>query len=297
MSLDRNRLSKSVNKLRKFLRKGGNSLRPQEVHDFRTHARRLEAMMEALGLGSKGKYRRLLRDVARLRKRAGKVRDMDVLTGHALTVRIEDEQDCSVELLECLGAERYQQAKKLAKQVENSRQVLRERMKRSSAHIDSLLTKRDKKQIQAKNKAQAETMASALQLSSHLKTPPRLNKGNLHSYRLQVKQLRYVLQMSEAANHQKFINRLGVIKDAIGEWHDWEELSTLATDLLYHGSTCKLLRELKTICREKYDRALSLTNEMRDAYLPELENAGRKKNKQSRRLARPVLTATSAIME
>jgi hypothetical protein len=44
MSLDRNRLSKSVNKLQKFLKKGGNSLRPQEVHDFRTHARRIEAM-------------------------------------------------------------------------------------------------------------------------------------------------------------------------------------------------------------------------------------------------------------
>jgi CHAD domain-containing protein len=235
----------------------------------------------------------LLRDVARLRKRAGKVRDMDVLTGHALTVRIEGEQDCSVELLEYLGAERYQQAKKLEKQVENSREGL----KRSLAHMDSLLNKRDKKQIKANNKAQAEAAASALQLSSHLKTPPRLNKGNLHSYRLQVKQLRYVLQMSEAANHQKFVDRLGVIKDAIGEWHDWEELSSLATELLNHGRTCKLLRELKRICKEKYDRALSLTNEMRDAYLPELEDAGRKKNKQSRRLARPVLTATSAIVE
>jgi hypothetical protein len=55
--------------------------------------------------------------------------------------------------------------------VENSRQVLRERLKRSSAHMDSLLTKLDKKQIQVKNKTQAEAMASALQLSSHLKTP------------------------------------------------------------------------------------------------------------------------------
>src|SRR4026207_1585175 len=112
MSLDSNRLTKSVKKLRKFLKQASNTPRPEEVHSFRTHARRLEATLEALGLDSEDNGRRL-RDLVRLRKRAGKVRDMDVLTADALTVRLDDEQNCSVQLLEYLGAERYRQAKKL----------------------------------------------------------------------------------------------------------------------------------------------------------------------------------------
>ena len=60
-------------------------------------------------------------------------------------------------------------------------------------------------------------MATALQLSSRLKTPARLAKGTLHSYRLKVKELRYVLQMADAAEHQKFIDKLSEVKDAIGK--------------------------------------------------------------------------------
>ena len=120
MSLDSNRLTKSVKKLRKFLKQASNTPRPEEVHSFRTHARRLEATLEALGLDSEDNERPL-RDLVRLRKRAGKVRDMDVLTANALTVRLDDEQNCSVQLLEYLGAERYRQAKKLGREVESCR--------------------------------------------------------------------------------------------------------------------------------------------------------------------------------
>ena len=140
-------------------------------------------------------------------------------------------------------------------------------------------------------------MATALQLASRLKTPARLSKRTLHSYRLKVKELRYVLQMADAAEHHKFIDKLSEVKDAIGEWHDWDELSGIATELLNHGSRCKLLRELKAVRDSKYDRALLLANEMRNTYLPWRANAGTSKGRQARRLARPVLIATSAIAE
>jgi len=292
MSLDKNRLLKSVSKLRKLLKKR-KSISPEEVHDVRTHTRRFEASIEALGLKSRGNEKRVVRDLAPLRKRSGKIRDMDVFTVCASTVHIEGEQDCAVRLLEHLGTKRYRRAKKMMRQIGKYRQVLRQRLKRSLAHIDRLLS--DTKN--AKNFAPTDAMATALQLSSRLKTPARLGKGTLHSYRLKVKELRYVLQMADAAEHQKFIDKLSEVKDAIGEWHDWDELSGIARESLNHGTGCKLLRELKAVRDSKYDRALLLANEMRNSYLPWRANAGNSKGRQARRLARPVVIATSAIAE
>ena len=290
MSVDRNRLRKCVTKLRKLLKKQ-KLMDPEAIHHFRTQARRFEASAEALGFKSGDNAGRLFRNLAQLRKLAGKVRDMDVFTGRVLTLNVEGEQDCAVRLLGHLGGKRFRHTKKMTQRVGKYRQGLRQGLKRSLAHMDRLLN-----DANGKNAAPTDAMASALELSSRLKKPARLNKGNLHSYRLKVKELRYVLQISDAAKHQTFIDKLSEVKDAIGEWHDWDQLNGIATGLLTHGSRCKLLRELRAVRNTKYDRALSLANGMRDTYLP-WATAGSSKAKQTRRLARPVLVATSAIAE
>ena len=87
---------------------------PEKVHDLRTSTRRFEAMFEALSLDAQGISKSTVKNLARFRKRAGKVRDMDVLTGYAATVRRQrGEEECAVQLLEFLGARRRKFAKKL----------------------------------------------------------------------------------------------------------------------------------------------------------------------------------------
>jgi CHAD domain-containing protein len=135
-------------------------------------------------------------------------------------------------------------------------------------------------------------MAEALRLSSELSDPPRLDRRNMHPYRLKVKQLRYVLQMAQNSDHAKFVDKLGEVKDAIGEWHDWEELIGIAREALDHGAGCKLVRELKKISEEKYQHALKLANELRAEYLKPPRPAQRKRPGE---LARPVMTAASAM--
>jgi CHAD domain-containing protein len=218
---------------------------------------------------------------------------MDVFTGCVSTVHAEGEQDCTVTLLQYLGSKRYRRAKKMMQQLGKSGQVLRQRLKRSLSQLDKLLNN----PTNVKNIAPTDAMATALQLSSGLKTPARLSKRTLHSYRLKVKELRYVLQMADAAEHHTFIDKLSEVKDAIGEWHDWDELSGIARELLNHGKGCKLLSELKAVRDTKYHRALLLANEMRKTYLPWKVNVGTSKGRRARRLARPVLIATSAIAE
>jgi CHAD domain-containing protein len=64
MPLDIDRIQKSVRRVRKFLARAPKNPTPEKIHDLRTSARRLEATVEALGLDSKRREKRLLRDLA-----------------------------------------------------------------------------------------------------------------------------------------------------------------------------------------------------------------------------------------
>jgi len=59
------------------------------------------------------------------------------------------------------------------------------------------------------------------------------------------------LRLAEKPGNQEFIDTLGAVKDAIGEWHDWEELVTIAAKVLDHGGRCKLMTKLKDISHQK----------------------------------------------
>jgi CHAD domain-containing protein len=271
MPLNPDRIQKSVRKLRKLIKKAPKRPTPDQVHDLRTHTRRFEAATEALRLNSKPNERRVLRGLARLRKRAGKVRDMDVLTGHSFTLHIDKDQNCLIQLLEYLGSARYQHARKLSLEMRESGPALRRRLKRTAARFEKLIPAGKKgggnKSSDGQTEAAAEAAALALKLASELESPPTLNKNNLHPYRLKVKELHNVLQLADNPGDQAFIDALGEVKDAIGEWHDWEELIAIADNLLDHGPGCRLLQELKTISARKYERALSLSNKLRKDFL------------------------------
>jgi CHAD domain-containing protein len=295
MSLDPDQIQKSVNKLRKLVKKAPKRPTPDQVHDLRTQARRFEATTEALHLDSKRNERRALRTLARIRKRAGKVRDMDVLTGHASSLRVDDDQDCLVQLLEYLGSARYQYARKLSLEIRESGPALRKRLKRTAARFEKLISNSPKnvkkgggKSSNRRTEADTEAAALALKLASELENPPTVNKNNLHPYRLKVKELRDVLELAGNPGNQPFIDALGELKDAIGEWHDREELIVIADDLLDHGPGCKLLQELKTISASKYEHALSLTHKIRKDFL----RSGRFGKHAP---PRPILAATAAI--
>lgn len=266
MAVDTDRIHKPIRKLRKFLKLSPKRLTPEEIHELRTNARRFETNVEALGLSHDKNEKRLSRKLARVRKRAGKIRDMDVLTEYALTVNLDGEQDCLVQLLESLGANRAKHVKKLRDEIARVGTSLRRRLKRSATKLQKAFDKIRRRQTSSAAHESSEPMAQALRLSQQLKRPERLDKKNLHEYRLKIKELRYILQLAEDADQQQFVSKLGEVQDAIGEWHDWQELISIAGQTLDH-SGCKLLIKLQAIAETKYDQALSLTNKVRRAYL------------------------------
>lgn len=132
MAIDQDRIQKSIRKLRKFAKNLPEQPTPEEIHDLRTNARKLEAMFQALSLDSRKNEQQLIKEVRKLRKRAGKVRDLDVLTGHLAGVHVDGENDCQVQLLEYLGSERQKPALKLYGFINKQRANLRNRLRKAS---------------------------------------------------------------------------------------------------------------------------------------------------------------------
>jgi hypothetical protein len=215
---------------------------------------------------------------------------MDVLTAGALTIRQMGEQDCLVQLIEYLGYQRNERARKLRRLIEGSRKELQQDLKRNSRRLEKILKRAEEKPEDSD--AMPMTMARSLQLSLELGSPRRLNRKNLHAYRLKVKELRDVLQLSERADDTEFLGKLSEVKDAIGEWHDWEKLVSVGAKLLEHRG-CKLKAKLKATANMKYERALYLAHQLRDHYLKAKSSPYTTETV----LSTPVLKATSVLGE
>ena len=273
MALDPERAAKPVRKLRKLLKKMPAVPNADDIHSVQTSSRRIEATIHALSLDLRRSNRQVLKQISKLRKRAGRVRDMDVLTNYLSRVSPDkQERECYVRLLEHLGAQRLKYARRFESARQQCASELHKRLKTNSK--SPALEKQDPD----RNEVIAEVADSALTLLTALAKPSRLGKMNLHPYRLEVKELRNVLQMAEKSDRQEFVWQLGEVKDAIGEWHDWEELVGIAKTVIEHGSNCGLLDDLGNIADRKYHKALTLTEDMRRKFLPMSD----RRNKRSR---------------
>jgi len=297
MALDADALCRQPRKLGKSLKKLRQDSSPDLVHKLRTRTRRFEAMVDALELDSRKNERRLIRALKPVRRRAGRVRDMDVLTQFASRPQLQDEGDCSIRLLEHLGSARERQARKLQKRTRLDYVLLRERLRKCAQFLDKTLQARAAGSS-PKNSSRSEEWAEkatalALRLEAELRNWRALNQENLHPFRLTVKKLRYVLQMAKKADND-FVDALGEVKDSIGEWHDWQELSGIAKKVIEH-SGCKLLQDIDRTAREKFEEALAASNRLRQNYLNRRPQTGRRMKLQRQHATSPAVISASAL--
>ena len=291
MPVDQDKLERSFWKLATSLKKVPKRTTPNEVHDLRTRIRRLEAILHAFMLDQEPRGQRFLKIISPIRKKAGKVRDMDVLTGFAATLA-NGAEECRSQLLEHLGARRLRFAGQLRNIVAQRRKNVRRRLRRYASLVGENFG--DSTKNASDNLGwPADATAVALQLSAELTAWPRLKPANLHPYRLKVKQLRYVLQLAESQDDE-FVDALGEVKDAIGEWHDWSELAEMAAEILDHGSGCEVLKQIRATTRAKRDHALSAAEAMRRKYLRG-SRSGRNRGQRSASPKRPVLITAARL--
>ncbi len=276
MPLNSQELSRRLQKLRKTLKSVPRNPTVDEVHDLRTRSRRVELILEALEMGSSGNEKKILRHLESMRSHAGKVRDLDVFTSHVVGLGIEDDPGCIIRLLQYLGVERHRHAGKLHSLVQRDAKELRRRLRHSQQKVELLVQQFAKTKAGLKLKLESKSedaplhaMSVALGLVRELTTVTHLGPKNLHAYRIEVKRLRYVLEMAEeeTGEQHRLIAELKKVQDAIGEWHDWLELHDIAQQALQHEKNCRVIKKITKATHNKYSQALRITEEMRRHYL------------------------------
>jgi CHAD domain-containing protein len=159
-------------------------------------------------------------------------------------------------LTEHLAKMRQKSARKLHDVISRRRREARKRLKRSSKLFKKAL-KEDSNGMNGESAPQI--------LMTELSHWPQLDESNLHTFRIRIKELRYMLQLGDEAD-AKLIDKLGQVKDTIGEWHDWVELLKIARKVLDTDPDVGILRNIKKIGKEKFHLALAAGGEVRELY-------------------------------
>src|SRR4029077_11075310 len=90
-----------------------------------------------------------------------------------------------------------------------------------------------------------------------------LKPGRLHETRIRLKTIRYLAELADESPEQKaFIDELKAVQDAVGEWHDWEELTKVAEKRFSERVNCALLREVRALFAASHASAISAVNKL-----------------------------------
>jgi len=241
-------------KLERSLAKVSSKQDAESVHRFRSAARRLETLLEEFVPEQERAHRKLLKALGRIRKRAGKLRDLDVQLAALRSLKIPQEPRRKSQLMNSLIELRAEHEKKLRK----------------------ALKKEDVREIQKRLKRTAKDLRSAT-VSNPLSVarkmlgqPPHpdargtLSEDVMHHYRIIGKRARYVAELAPpSAETTEFATQLKRMQDAAGDWHDWFTLTHTAAKRLGDVHESSLVAALHNVTGAKFRHAVTVLSGLR----------------------------------
>ena len=262
MSIDPKRIRAVFQKLERDLIKLFSKPQPDSVHGFRTGTRRLQILLGELSPKLDRNEKKLLKLLGRIRKRAGKVRDLDVQSAALRSLKVPREPRRKTQLVNQLIELRAQQEKKLRKAVDKaSVREIRKRLKRAAGRFDP----KTSPDPLAVAKAMLETVDRA---------GAPLTETVLHQYRILSKRARYAAEFANPSPQaDQFIAQLKRIQDASGGWHDWLTLTQTANQHLGDMRESPLVAELHNVTGAKFRRAVAVLSQMRGKQLADSRQA------------------------
>jgi CHAD domain-containing protein len=215
----------------------------ENVHHFPTNSRQVEALVANLAPESRNK-RKLLKQLSKLRKKAGQVRDLDVQIAFLRELKVPDRQNHRARLLEALIVEQGPRAKKLAKHLDREKiQKLRKRLERVEPHL--ALNGIDPLRLAMKRLPQLGQMP--------------LGEKTLHAYRIAAKQARHVAELAlDSPGAELFLSELKRAQDEIAQWHDMLKLTKRAEERFGGVSDSALVSMLQNLTRARFKRAATV---------------------------------------
>ena len=282
MPVDQQPSRVTFRKLGRQLTKLATKPSPENVHKFRTYSRRVEALLAELVPKLSRNDKKLLKQLGRLRKKAGRVRDLDVQIAALRSLKIPQEPARKSQLMRILSEERAKQEEKLPEVFDRDAvSTLRKRLKRASSSMT----------IPGSADLLALGMRQVLQLG---RDHAALSEKTLHQYRIAGKRARYIAELAgKDPKAEQVVAQLKRMQDVIGSWHDWLKLNQRAQELFGGVHDSPLVAALQNVTRAKFREAVAALVETRAAFaekgpVPVSAGPGRKPSAKSGRVTAAV---------
>jgi len=241
---------------------------PERVHHIRTTTRRVEALLETL-LGKSDAPRKLMKRLGRLRKRAGKVRDMDVQMAALRTVKIGREPERKVHLMQYLSDRRLKFQDRLVEELDaDASRKLRKQLAKvknglfPAPAISAPVAEEQASPARKPKYADAATLSAKLdpvglalrRFAAVARAFSELDENNLHEFRTECKRVRYTTEMAVADEEARHVlDLLKEMQDQVGDWHDWQVLTAEAAQLFADpGPESALIAALRNMTQAKF---------------------------------------------
>lgn len=256
MPLDQKFSRRSFDKLKSHLSKLPGSPAPESVHRFRTYSRRVEVLLGELSSDHSGNEKKLLKLLARLRKKAGKVRDLDVQTELLRNLKSPQAAGHKAQLQRFLSAQRVKRDQKLRNAFDKKTvSELRKRLRRAERDLEV--------------PEKLEPVAIAYGLVNQVQADGPMTEELLHQYRIAGKRARYVAELAGNSSEAQVLGaQLKTMQDGIGDWHDWLQLTGHAEKLFGGVQDSSLVSQLRNVTRAKYREAVRVLNQTKSALTP-----------------------------
>jgi CHAD domain-containing protein len=250
MSIARERGQLAFQKMHRALLKLRSGQDAESVHGFRTTSRRLQTLLEQIIASRDRNQKKLLKMLDRVRKRAGKVRDLDVQLAALRSLKVPQEPRRKTQLMQGLIELRAKHEKRLRKMLD--KEVVRDIEKR---------LKRGSKQVKSEPTRDPLTVAQTM-LAQVVRPAGPVTEDVLHQYRIAAKRARYAAEFApKSAETAQFMANLKQLQDAVGNWHDWLTLTQSAAKRLGDVNQSSLVAALHNVTRGKFRQAVAALSE------------------------------------
>jgi len=254
MPIDLKRSRLAFQRLGREVTKVAKNPTPESVHKFRTNSRRVEVLLSEVAPELNRNDKKLLKLLSRLRKKAGRVRDLDVEIASLRSLKIPEGNGHKSQFVDALVQERARHEEKLAKAFNReAADEIRKRLKRAASELEI-----------PKN---TEPLTLALSKLAKLgRDHFTLTERTLHQYRIIGKRARYIAELADHdVEAKRIVDQLKHMQDVIGDWHDWLKLTQKAEALFGGIRDSALVAMLRNVTQAKFRQSVDAIAQTRAA--------------------------------
>ena len=265
--IDQERTQGLFRRLDILLSRTGAAPTPERVHQVRTTARRLEAILEIVYPEATSRVARTLRGLKRLRRRAGAVRDLDVQAAALRTLKIGRETERKARLLSTLADARAAKEAQFQKAIHHKKvEKLQKRLQQTALEMaQASVPPEQNGQNWPPVWIDFDPVSASLRMFARLARQTKaITADNIHLFRTRCKRIRYVGEMAGMSPESKrVVGLLKRVQDSIGDWHDWQTLTLTAEDLFSRSLDSALVSALRNISNAKFVEARAVATDAR----------------------------------